>query len=241
MKNIFGISTWMLIVLMSLTFFTQCKDEDDNPQIEIVDMFVLDNVDGYSDINTAICQANLNNLPNSPLSQAEEDGILFMREEEKMARDFYIKMFEEWNAQIFDNIESSEETHFAAMLMLIEKYNLTDPAAGNAVGEFTNNDLQVLYDALIMQGNVSLIEALKAGAAIEEVDILDLENQLENIIDNEDLELVYLNLLAASRNHLRAAVKNLLNQGVTYMPVYLLQSDYDDITNSSWEQGYHGG
>ncbi len=89
-----------------------------------------------------------------------------------------------------------------------------------------------------MQGNISYTEALKAGAAIEEVDIRDLQNMLnEDDINNQDIELVYSNLLKGSRNHLRSFVKVLKNQGITYVPQYLSQSEYDAIINSPMETG----
>ncbi len=239
MRKIIGFSFWILFTAMSLALFTQCTDDNDNPQPQ--DLIEVDRTYGYTQVNLGICQNNINNLPSEALSTEEEAGILFMREEEKMARDFYLNMYQKWNALIFNNISASEETHFAAMLMLINKYGLTDPAANNAVGEFTDTTLQGLYTDLIAQGETSLAEALSAGAVIEEVDILDLENQLDNLVDNQDLTLVYTNLLAASKNHLKAAVKNLQTQGVTYVPLYLTQEAYDDIINSDWDHGHHGG
>jgi hypothetical protein len=53
-------------------------------------------------------------------------------------------------------------------------YGIVDPVGDAAVGEFTNPDLQTMYDLLIDQGSISLADALKVRAAIEEMDILDL-------------------------------------------------------------------
>ena len=57
------------------------------------------------------------------------------------------------------------------------------------------------------QGSQSVAEALKVGAAIEEIDILDLEERLAET-GNAAIERVYSNLLAGSKNHLRAFVSN---------------------------------
>ena len=81
----------------------------------------------------------------SDLSQAEIDGLMFMREEEKLARDVYLALYEYWNISIFNNIANSESTHMEAVLTLLKKYDLTDPAS-NKRGEFVNSDLQNLYD-----------------------------------------------------------------------------------------------
>jgi hypothetical protein len=70
----------------------------------------------------------------------------------------------------------------------------------------------VLYDQLVAGGSVSLVEALKVGAAIEEIDIIDLQAALA-LVDNRDIRLVYENLLSGSRNHLQAFVRALQQQG----------------------------
>ncbi len=239
MRKIIGFSFWMLFTAMSLVLFTQCTDDKDDPQPQ--DILEVDDTYGYTNVNVGVCRNNINNLPNEALSAEEEAGILFMREEEKLARDYYDYMYQKWNAQVFDNISASESTHFAAMLLLIEKYGLTDPAANMTAGEFNNTTLQELYNNLVNQGETSLIEALTGAAVIEEVDILDLEDQLTNIVDNQDVTLVYTNLLAASKNHLRATVQNLQTQGVTYVPQYLTQDAFDEIINGGWSHGHHGG
>ena len=84
-------------------------------------------------------------------------------------------------------------------------------------------------------GNVSLIEGLKVGAAIEELDMLDINTHLTHV-DNQDIRLVYDNLLKGSRNHLRSFYKTLLQQGSTYTAQYLTQAEFDAIVNSVMEK-----
>ena len=175
-------------------------------------------------------------LPVEPLSLQEEESLLFMREEEKLARDVYLYLYDIWGEQIFLNISESEQQHTDAVLGLIEKYNLPDPAAGKAEGEFENLELQGLYDLLTAQGTASLIDALIVGATIEDLDINDLNTQLL-FIDNEDITLVYESLLKGSRNHLRAFTSRLTDLGFDYAPVYISEEDYDAIVNSSVERG----
>jgi hypothetical protein len=89
-------------------------------------------------------------------------------------------------------------------------------------------------------GSESLLAGLKVGAAIEEIDILDLEEQLNNVVDNEDIKLVYNNLLRGSRNHLRAFVRNITNQGETYEPQYMNGDAYEEIIKTDMERGGKG-
>jgi hypothetical protein len=169
------------------------------------------------------------------LSEAEEAGLLYMREEEKLAHDVYSTLYEQWNLPIFANIAASEQTHTDAVKTLIERYGLEDPATG-VPGTFSNAEIQGLYDALVTEGRGSLRDALEVGAAIEELDILDLQNHLAET-DKGDIQLVYENLMKGSRNHLRAFVSTLAQQGYDYTPRYLSQEEYEQITGSSLERG----
>ena len=63
------------------------------------------------------------------LTEDEENALLFMCEEEKLARDVYSVLAEKWlELAIFTNIAVSEQIHMDAVLQLMEKYNLTDPS-----------------------------------------------------------------------------------------------------------------
>lgn len=175
-----------------------------------------------------------------PLTEEEISGLLYMREEEKLAHDVYVVMYQTWGVNVFQNIANSEQTHTDAVKALLDTYGLPDPAAGNALGEFTNPDLQALYDQLIAQGSQSLSDALKVGAAIEEIDILDLEAHLAQT-ENTSLQQVYNNLMKGSRNHLRSFVSTLSQQtGETYQPQYLSAAVYQSIVGSTIESGGRG-
>jgi len=172
-------------------------------------------------------------IPSSGLSDDESAGLLYMREEEKLAHDVYVYLYETWNLAVFQNIAKSEQSHTDSVLALIERYGLSDPAAGLAPGVFNDPQLQELYNQLIVQGTQSLTEALRVGAAIEEIDILDLQQRLAQT-DNTDIQRVYTSLENGSRNHLRAFVNSFQNQsGVTYTSQYLSQIAYDEIISTS--------
>jgi hypothetical protein len=165
------------------------------------------------------------------LSAEETAALSYMREEEKLAHDVYITLYEKWGLRVFQNISQSEQTHTDAIKVLIERYELDDPAS-SAVGVFTNPDLQALYNNLIARGSQSLAEALNVGAAIEEIDILDLQKDLAQT-DNADIQQVFNSLLNGSYNHLRAYVTNLSAQtGESYQPQYLSTEAYQSIIGS---------
>jgi len=195
-----------------------------------------------SALSPATEAAALQSSPTSAqeLSDAEAEGILYMREEEKLARDVYLKLYEEWGLSTFNNIANSEQTHMDALKTLIDRYDLDDPAEGKDIGEFTNQALQELYNQLVEEGRQSLEDALKVGAAVEEIDILDLQQHIAQT-DRGDIQLVYENLMKGSRNHLRAFVSVIERQGWTYQPQYLSQEAFDEIINTPTERGGSGG
>jgi len=177
----------------------------------------------------------------SILTEQETADLLYMREEEKLAHDVYEFLYEQWGLPVFNNIASSESTHTASVLVLLTRYGTADPAAGLAAGQFNNADLQKLYDTLIQQGGLSLADALKVGAAIEEIDILDLQDTIANTAQ-ADIRLVYENLLAGSANHLRAFVNTLQMQtGATYQAQYLSTEEYEAILAGGGTTGVGNG
>jgi hypothetical protein len=186
-----------------------------------------DNVMAFSEVTTP------------DLNPEEIAALLYMREEEKLARDIYDAMYELWGQPIFQNISASEQKHMDSVKTLLDRYALTDPVL--EAGSFSDPNLQSLYDQLIAQGSISLPEALKVGAAIEEIDILDLEERIQKT-DHADIQLVFNSLMRGSYNHLNAFTRILSSQaGETYEPQYLPFETYATIVASQAGNGFGNG
>lgn len=220
-----------LFVLIFSTFTVACSSSD----TDTVPSITTTADDGSTTVVDTVLDDVLTTLPLEDLSEAEVNGLLFMREEEKLARDVYIAMYALGYSKVFDNISNSEQTHTDAILTLLDRYGIPDPVGDNAEGVFVDPVLQGLYDALIVLGSPSLVEALYVGAEIEEIDILDIQKYVDEVEGNQDIVIVYENLMKGSRNHLRSFVKNLANQGVDYAPKHLTQEVYDAIINAAME------
>ncbi len=145
----------------------------------------------------------LASLPVATLTEEQEAGLIFMYQEEKVARDVYNAMYAKWGSKVFTNIAKSEQSHMDAVKAILEKYNLAVPS--DTAGEFTDADLLALYNTLIASGNVSSNEAMKVGVLVEETDIADLIERMNDA--PEDIKIVYQNLLNGSYNHLNAFSK----------------------------------
>lgn len=177
-------------------------------------------------------------IPPADLSAEEAAGLLYMYEEEKLARDVYNALYAAWNIPTFQNIAASEQMHMDSVKSLLDRYSLNAPSS--APGSFADATLQNLYTTLIAQGGQSAADALKVGAAIEELDILDLQTRL-SATDNADIQMVYNNLLSGSNNHLQAFTMALRNQtGEVYVPQYLTAEAYAAALSATQGNGYGG-
>ncbi len=177
------------------------------------------NPDGASACQQALIE-RFELLPVEPLSDLETAEILFLREEEKLARDVYLTLSLHWDLPLFDRIPRSEQQHMDLMMLLVARYQLVDPVGDHEIGVFTDPDLQALYFSLVEAGRGSLVEGLAVGALVEETDIADLITTIADT-DNADIALIAHNLMAGSRNHLRAFVSALSKQGFDYVPQVL--------------------
>lgn len=236
MKKIIGNIAVLVVVLLGVSLVSACNVPTDASISEDESIIgVVGKVSAIDDSDDGTFRAYV--ITDTVITNEEKEGLLFMREEEKLARDVYITLYEIYGMKVFANISRSESTHMEAIKFYMDTYGIEDPVKDNEVGEFENEELQDLYDQLIEKGKTSLTEALIVGATIEEVDIIDLQEYID-ASQNEAIIIMYKNLMKGSRNHLRAFVRNLERKaGVTYEPQYLDLDVYTEIINSPNERG----
>ena len=111
---------------------------------------------------------------------------------------------------------------------MLHKHMNPKPHADGRVNPFVKQGLVSLFDNLLTQGKLSSLEALYVGAAIEEVDMLDLQQAIDKA-DNNHIRHMYENLLNGSRNHLRTYIKQIEAQGNAYEALFLSQDEIDAV------------
>ncbi|MBN2321327.1 MAG: DUF2202 domain-containing protein [Acidobacteria bacterium] len=178
----------------------------------------------------------LTSTPLQDLDNAEITGLMHMREEEKIARDIYQTLYSTWGDRIFQRISQSEQQHMNAIGVLLDRYELEDPVAGNGVGEFSSAEMQTMYRDLVAMGQRSHIDALKVGAMIEDLDLFDLKEALA-LTDNDDITMVYENLMRGSQNHMRAFAGRLETLGESYAPRHISDRELAEILASGNASG----
>ena len=182
------------------------------------------------------------NEPLTELSDAEVQGLLFMREEEELARDLYLDIYEATGGhlQTFKNISDKAETkHAEAIRLLLVRANIEDPSTGRH-DTYNDPELQELYDTLYENAVVGDdVTTLRVGALVEETDIRDIRDFRDQVSeDQQDIIDTYDNLLCGSRNHLRAFVKEIEDRtGSAYIKqVPELAEEVDAILESDTER-----
>jgi len=207
-------------------------------------VLVLVMVAGMMSAFAPLPQGNEVSPQTASLTASETADLQFMIEEEKMARDLYTAFYGLYSTQSFQTIASSEQVHMDELKFLLDTFGIPDPTIGNAAGVFSDAGLQALYDQLLAQGSVSMTEALKVGASVEEIDILDLQSRMAQTVQ-ADILAVYSELEWGSENHLRAFVRQINNQtGAIYTPGYLSTEEFQRITqntNGNSIQGFQNG
>lgn len=198
----------------------------------------LVDVNGLTEVDPVALERALDELPMGQLSEPEVEAILYLREVEKLARDVLLALGEQWENEEFRRVAESENTHSEAIKALIDRYELWDPSSVTWDGYYTNEELLALYRQFKRQGERSISDAMVAGAMVEEISILDLR-EYRTETDDEDLQMVYQNLLRASRNHLRVFYALLQQQGETYESKYLRQSLFEEIVGTPPEPGFN--
>jgi len=148
--------------------------------------------------------ANENGSSITELTQEQKDELLFIYQEEKVARDVYITLGEYYpNQTVYANIQKSEQEHIDSAQVLCEKYGVDiSNVDEDDVGTYVVPALQELYDTLVAQGYQSELSGLMVGEYIELTDIDDLHHAAEGM--PSDVVKVFENLTNGSLSHLDA-------------------------------------
>ena len=163
------------------------------------------------------------------LTDAQKYTLAYMWNEEKLAKDIYLALNEDFPANVLYNIPTNSETkHQQAVEDLIQKYdinitNLVDYTEAYSEaelrafepGRYGIQAIQDLYDALYLKGSQSLQDAYEVGCMVEVTDINDLDEDIEIAEGVEDLTATFNFLRDGSYTHYWAFDGALKNMGIS--------------------------
>lgn len=147
--------------------------------------------------------ADLTNVASGTLTAAQKTQLAAMAEEEKLAHDLYVAFADKYGTTVFTRIPNAETRHLAEVRILMERYAVADPTAGQSTGTFSSASVQQQYTKLLAQGTASVDAAYAASRTVEATDITDLKSASAGMTAPDVLQ-VYKNLLAGSQRHLLA-------------------------------------
>ena len=179
------------------------------------------------------CKKDTEVTPTTPLTDSDKKALLFMLEEEKLARDTYTYLWEVWQINLFTNIKSSEQSHMDAIAQVLTSYGIQYTIL--PAGQFADSLLLNFYNQFITSGSINSSNALQIGATIEDLDISDLEKYTAQTT-NETVINVFNSLECGSRNHLRSFVSAIVSAGGSYAPQFISQDYFNEIISSSNEK-----
>jgi hypothetical protein len=173
-------------------------------------------------------QLLVNSLPAATLNDAQKQLLVFMWNEEKLAKDVYLALNQIYPSQQLSTIATqSEARHQEMVRALLEKYNLsvweplnassgyTDAAVSAvAPGAYTVTAVQTLYNTLYAKGIASARDSMEVGCMVEVTDVNDLTRDLPVVSSLLDATAVFENLRAGSYNHYWAFDRGLKAIGV---------------------------
>jgi len=165
------------------------------------------------------------------LTKTETTDLTFLYEEEKLAYDVYSYAATKYDLPVFKNILDAEQRHRNKVKNILEQAGIKNHQTFE-MGTFKNTELQALYNKLIKQVDMSLVDALKVGATIEDLDIFDVQ-KLKKRTDNKKILAMYSVLVCGSENHMRAFTKQLKKHNASYVAQYISEKEYKKILRSS--------
>lgn len=202
----------------------------------VVSVFVIVGMFGRNSRNLGTVSAQ-----NSATSLSDEEfaGLVYMREEEKLARDVYLTLNARWELRIFDNIiKRVKRSTWLRCSGLLDTYNIEDPVGINPVGVFISPYFRSCMTISLL-AMTSCRNLWRSAGYVEEVDLLDLATRMK-ATTNQDILRVYANLEKGSRNHLRAFVKQSTMMGVDYQAQVLEPAVLQAVIDSPMEKGGKG-
>ena len=144
-----------------------------------------------------------------------KQSLAFMYEEERLAKEVYLAVYNKQPVQQLYKIATNSETrHISAVASLARKYGVA--TSSQRVGHYTNSHIQSLFNTLYKKGIRSRKDALEVGCMVEVTDINDLNRYIYQAqkAGASDVLQTYEFLRRGSYNHYWAFDRGLKKLGI---------------------------
>jgi len=183
---------------------------------------------------------DINNYPKTQnLTQEIKDALAYMGNEERLAYDIYINLYNYHTKNSKDTIKQlqnialrSETKHIKVVQGLVKRYNIKsedltnidNPISNSPIsqekmpsGKYDIAKIQELYDSLYAKGIESKQDALEVGCMVEVTDINDLNKYINYATESNATDILngFEFLRAGSYKHYWAFDKGLKSMGIS--------------------------
>lgn len=161
-----------------------------------------------------------------PAEKAEVSDLII---KEKYLRDIYIELFKFWSEPVLEKAYAIKHNHLISLIILAQKYGISDPTIGLAVGKFNNSALETTFQNAVVTGTDTAFKGLRLLAKYEEINI-GLVHGYITTIRNEEAKT----LLKKIREHSMVALQKLAARievitGTDYVAQHLTQAQVNYI------------
>lgn len=139
--------------------------------------------------------------PAGDLTSQQESTLAAIADQQKLAHDLYAAFADQYDEAVFDRAATAESRQLTAVRTWLDRYEVDDPTAGLAAGQFAGAEVQDTYDQLLSDGSADLAAALEVARTLEQAEADALEDALDGV-SGLDLTRLYEHLLDASQRHL---------------------------------------
>jgi hypothetical protein len=177
------------------------------------------NGNGYSQNNQREYNRQSNNTnmnQSTTVSNQIKNSLAYMYDEERLAKEIYLAIYEKQPVQQLSKIASKAEgRHIDAVKDLAQRYGVATPY--QQAGQYATAHIQSLYNQLYAKGIRSQKDALEVGCMVEVIDVDDLNNYIDEAqrANAQDVLQTYNFLRKGSYNHYWAFDKGLQQIGVS--------------------------
>ncbi|MCD4694847.1 MAG: DUF2202 domain-containing protein, partial [Bacteroidales bacterium] len=148
------------------------------------------------------------NNPSNILDEYEKAGLLSLVENLKFQKDVYIIMSQEVQTGLFDELCLCDGEYLDILLTKVDKYGLVNPVIGKGTGEFGDLNIQARYDDFVSTSQ-SYNSMLNYAKQMEEYLVIEVEASTTTLDGNQDIEKIYAELLADSKDHIEILISEL--------------------------------
>ena len=152
------------------------------------------------------------------LSNFEKQGLVSLLETQKMHRDVYTWINDQFPSAVFTSLAESDGKYMELLSVKLDKYGIQNPTLDKLPGEFESHEVQNQYNEFVRLSFGDLKAMIENARVMEESMISLVRDQQLNLSGNDDLRQIYGDLIQESISQLNTLNDNMKGLIHIYAP-----------------------